>query len=254
MENGAIVRSALTIKITDFEGPLDLLLHLIKKSELDIFALPIATVTSQYLQFIQEQQSMELDVASEYLVMAAHLIHLKSIDLLPKAPQANDDDADDYQDPKEELIERLLVYHQYQAASAFFQERLTSGQQGFTRSPQRPTADQAAVQLSPGLTLVDLQLAFDRFLVRKQAQQPQRRQIQTETYTISDGLTAVRSQLKTYRIGDELALDTVFTKVDNRVQIVMIFLAVLEIAKAGEIALSQENPEAEIMMRLVKDE
>ena len=109
-----IVTQRLTIKLSEFEGPLDLLLHLIKKAELDIFDLPIAVITEQYLSFIQKQQSMQLDVASEYLVMAATLVQIKSSDLLPNDTIEVNDIEVDFLDPKETLMLQLLTYKQFQ--------------------------------------------------------------------------------------------------------------------------------------------
>ena len=123
MEKSNIVASSLTIKLSDFEGPMDLLLHLIKKSELDIFDLPIATITAQYLAFIHAQQEMQLDVASEYLVMAATLVQIKSADLLPQETYDDPLIEADYIDPRDELMQQLLTYKQFQVASAQLRER-----------------------------------------------------------------------------------------------------------------------------------
>ncbi|WP_248706385.1 segregation and condensation protein A [Convivina praedatoris] len=244
----------MTIKLTDFEGPLDLLLHLIKKNKMNIFDLPIAQITQQYLDFIRVQKSMELDVASEYLVMAANLIRLKSIDLLPR-PAAVDELEDDYQDPRQELIDRLLAYHRYQAASEFFQERVTQEQHAFTRPTQLTDANQQKeIHLTPGLTLIDLQLAFDSILNRQQAKIPQRRQIQKETYTIGEGIDTLRQRLAQAKPNQSLNLDQLLADIYERDFLLVLFLALLELAKSGEIALSQSNRQAEILIKVIINE
>nr|WP_074717748.1 segregation/condensation protein A [Fructobacillus pseudoficulneus] len=251
-----IPNQSLTIKITDFEGPLDLLLHLIKKHEMDIFELPIAEVTKQYLGFIHDQQAMQLDVAAEYLVMAAKLIHIKSTDLLPKPPVTDDED-DNFEelDPKEELIARLLVYQRFQQATGFFDERQESGLQSYARpaiEEEKPEADQA-LALAPGLTLIDLQLAFDSVLARKRDLAPKTRQVESDSYTIGDGIKTIRHKLQRLPAGQSLPFTSLFDDVFQADRLVMTFLGLLEITKAGEITLWQADLSEEILIKTVKN-
>ncbi|GMA68070.1 hypothetical protein GCM10025884_16970 [Leuconostoc gelidum subsp. gelidum] len=168
MEKVVIGTHSLTIKLSDFEGPLDLLLHLIKKSEMDIFDLQIAKITEQYLVFIHEQKKMQLDVASEYLVMAATLVQIKSADLLPQETFEENFVEESYFDPREELMAQLLTYKQFQVASDQLREREKQHQQSFARLPLLPPNDiKLETKLAPGLGLIDLQTAFAHLLKKK---------------------------------------------------------------------------------------
>ena len=170
MEKVVIGTHSLTIKLSDFEGPLDLLLHLIKQSEMDIFDLQIAKITEQYLVFIHEQKKMQLDVASEYLVMAATLVQIKSADLLPQEIFEEHFVEESYFDPREELMVQLLTYKQFQVASDQLREREKQHQQSFARLPLLPPIDvELETKLAPGLGLVDLQTAFAHLLKKRKA-------------------------------------------------------------------------------------
>ncbi|WP_338345443.1 MULTISPECIES: segregation and condensation protein A [Fructobacillus] len=249
-----IQNPSLTIKITDFEGPLDLLLHLIRKHEMDIFQLPIAEVTKQYLSFIHDQQAMQLDVAAEYLVMAAKLIHLKSTDLLPKPP-IEDDFEDNFEelDPKEELIARLLVYQRFQQATSFFDERQEAGMHSFVRpaiEDEKAKIDQP-VTLAPGLTMVDLQLAFDSVIARQRDLAPKVRQVESDSYTIGDGIVSIRQKLQALPKEKSLPFTALFDDVFAPDRLVMTFLGLLEITKAGEVTLWQAALTDEILIKAV---
>src|SRR5699024_7998730 len=124
------------VKLDTFEGPLDLLLHLINKYEIDIYDIPLAEITEQYMEYIHTMTILELNIASEYLVMAATLIAIKSEMLLPK-PNLPDEDIDEYmEDPKEELINRLVEYRKYKNAAENLKEKEKAANQIFTRTPK----------------------------------------------------------------------------------------------------------------------
>ncbi|GAP00250.1 segregation and condensation protein A [Fructobacillus ficulneus] len=234
-----------------------MLLHLIKKHEMDIFQLPIAEVTKQYLSFIHDQQAMQLDVAAEYLVMAAKLIHLKSTDLLPKAPVEEDAD-DDFEelDPKEELINRLLVYQRFQQATGFFHDRQEADLQSYVRpavADSQAHEDQV-LELAPGLTLIDLQLAFDNVLARKRDLAPRIRQVASDSFTIADGIATIHDRLQTLGKEESLPFSALFDHIDQVDQLVMTFLGLLEITKAGEITLWQADLTEQILIKVVDHE
>ncbi|CAK8054020.1 segregation and condensation protein A [Eupransor demetentiae] len=229
-------------------------MHLIKKNEMNIFDLPIAEITKQYLGFIRQQQTIELDIASEYLVMAATLIYLKSVDLLPKEEDSEEAE-DDYVDPKEELIERLINYQRYQMASQFFEAQQEKGQQSFVRPPQVPADERSKnYQLSPGLSLVDLQLAFENVLARRRDLAPQAKQIQAENYTINDGIHYLRGRLEHLQKGESITFDQLLDGLHSRDQLVMGFLGLLELAKSGDLQLWQADRQQSILVKMVKDE
>ena len=129
------------IQLPNFEGPLDLLLHLIRKHELDILDLPISFITGKYLEYLGLMETLNLDVASEYLVMAATLAHIKSKMLLPRPPEDQDDVEADELDPRAELIRRLLEYQKYKTVAADLGARALAGRDVFSRGTPPPTPD-----------------------------------------------------------------------------------------------------------------
>lgn len=248
----------LTIKITDFEGPLDLLLHLIKKHEMDILALPIAQVTEQYLSFIKDQQAMQLDVAAEYLVMAAKLIRLKSNDLLPQ-PEIEDEQLEDdgELDPKQELINRLLVYQRYQQAATFFDERQEVGMKSFGRPAMVEDEDQTdsrQLTLAPGLSLVDLQLAFDNVIARQKDLVPRKRQVRSESFTIGDGIRTIKEKLVAIPKNESLTFTALFDGLYDAERLVMTFLGLLELSKEKQLTIWQADLRDEILIKAVEHE
>lgn len=253
MEKVDITTNSLTIKLSEFEGPLDLLLHLIKKSEMDILNLPIATITEQYLSFIHEQQNMQLDVASEYLVMAATLVQIKSADLLPQ--ETFDDELldDEFFDPREELMLQLLTYKQFQVASDALRGREIQNQQSFSRLPMLAPPDIISeTKLAPGLALIDLQEAFAHLLRKKRQQRPISRRVVSEKYTLSQAINNIKRHCALYQVGDSIPFESLFDHVYDREPIVMTFLAVLEMAKEDKIVLYQTHKYAEIFLEIKK--
>ncbi|WP_238479235.1 segregation and condensation protein A [Fructobacillus papyrifericola] len=251
-----INKADLTIKITDFEGPLDLLLHLIKKHEMDILALPIAQVTEQYLSFIKDQQAMQLDVAAEYLVMAAKLIRLKSNDLLPQ-PEVEEDQTDEEGlDPKQELINRLLVYQRFQQAATFFDERQEVGMQSFGRPAlaDETPEEERQLTLAPGLSLVDLQLAFNNVLARQRDLVPRTRQVRSESFTIGDGIKTIEAKLQTLPKTASMTFTELFDGLYDVDHLVMTFLGLLEMSKEKKLTIWQADLSDEILIKAVNDE
>jgi segregation and condensation protein A len=140
---------AYQVKLDSFEGPLDLLLHLIRKSEVDIYDIPISLITEQYLGYIELMQDLDLDVAGEFLVMAATLIHIKSRTLLPR-PDPGDVDGGPEEDPREALVRRLLEHQKYKAAAELLRERETLRGAQFMR-PDARVAEAAGDEYEPEL-------------------------------------------------------------------------------------------------------
>ena len=124
----------LDIRISEFEGPLDLLLHLIKESKMDILEIEIESITEQYLKYIEQEENLNLEIASEYLVMASELIEMKSRMLLPKS--SSDEEVEEEEDPREELINRLLEYQAYKEITKALKEKEESRQKFYTKAPE----------------------------------------------------------------------------------------------------------------------
>ncbi len=129
------MRHVYKVETDLFEGPLDLLLHLINKLEIDVYELPVSEVTRQYMTYIHTMQELELNIASEYLVMAATLLQIKSAMLLPNPTLEDEGDYDEGEDPKEALIERLMEYRKYKEVASDLEERQTEHKESYTRPP-----------------------------------------------------------------------------------------------------------------------
>ena len=156
------------ITIDGFDGPLDLLLHLIKKSNINIVDININDITKQYLDYINKMEELNLDVASEYLVMAAELLEIKSNSLLPK-PEVEEEEEED---PRERLIKRLLEYEQYKKVTEDFKEFESKRQEVYTREPDNLDEYKSDEKIDYGVNLDDLIEAFKNFIVEKESDKP----------------------------------------------------------------------------------
>src|SRR5690625_3029729 len=167
------MNQAYQVSLDVFEGPLDLLLHLINQLEIDIYDIPVAEITEQYMEYIQTMQHLELNIASEYLVMAATLLEIKSKMLLPT--QENTDDFDEYEeDPREELMERLIEYRKYKEAAEDLKEKEQDDQQIFTRPPVIFNDLDTKVSVVRGdLSIYDMLGALNKMFQRKKWNEPQ---------------------------------------------------------------------------------
>ncbi|WP_077615227.1 segregation/condensation protein A [Caenibacillus caldisaponilyticus] len=244
------------VKIDAFEGPLDLLLHLIKKLEIDIYDIPVAVITEQYLDFIHAMQELQLDVASEYLVMAATLIEMKSRMLLPK-PEPLDADLDetapeDEEDPREELVRRLLEYRQYKEAAEVLKEKELERRKVYAKPPSDLTAyvDKAPDPPLANVSIYDMLAAFRHLLRRKQLEKPLNTKVQKQEVPIGPRMEAIVKRLKVSR--KPLAFSALFTY-PNRTHLVVTFLALLELMKERRIMCVQDRNFSEIMVYLLDE-
>jgi segregation and condensation protein A len=228
------------LELGSFEGPLDLLLHLIQSHELDILDLPIAFITEKYLAYLGLMKELALDVVSEYLVMAATLAHIKSKMLLPAPPVGQDDDAlDDQVDPREELVRRLLEYQKYKAAAEQLASRGIAGRDVFTRGAPAEEA-QGDAPLG-GMTLFQLLDAFNRVLKRANAELS--REITAERITIQDRIQEILDLLKERK---RVEFEELFEGFVTPYDLVVTFLAMLEMGKQKLLRLFQTEPCAPI--------
>jgi segregation and condensation protein A len=228
------------LELGSFEGPLDLLLHLIQSHELDILDLPIAFITEKYLAYLAMMEQLALDVVSEYLVMAATLAHIKSKMLLPSPPAGQDEDALEPElDPREELVRRLLEYQKYKAAAEQLASRGIAGRDVFTRGA--PAEEARGDAPLGGMTLFQLLDAFNRVLKRANAELS--REITAERVTIQDRIQEILDLLKEHqRIEFEQLFEGFVTPYD----LVVTFLAMLEMGKQKLLRLFQTEPCAPI--------
>lgn len=229
------------IQLPQFEGPLDLLLHLIKKHELDILDLPIAFVTERYLEYLRMMRELDLDIAGEYLLMAATLAHIKSRTLLPKAPQDQQDDgaSDEELDPRLELMRRLLEYQKYKAAAEELGGRPVVGRDVFGRgSPAVDAQGPPPLAQLPILKLLD---AFQAILER--AQDRSAFQITAQRISLHERIVELTELMRERRTCVFAAL---FSGDVTRFQVVITFLALLEMTKVRILRVYQADPRAEI--------
>jgi segregation and condensation protein A len=230
------------LELGGFEGPLDLLLHLIQSHELDILDLPIAFITEKYLQYLALMRELALDVVSEYLVMAATLAHIKSKMLLPAPPEGQDDDAqEDETDPREELVRRLLEYQKYKAAAEELAGRGLAGRDVFTRGA--PAEEAKGDAPLGGMTLFQLLDAFNRVLKRANADFS--REITAERVTIQDRIQEILDLLQERR---RVVFEELFEGYLTTYDLVVTFLAMLEMGKQKLLRLFQTEPCAPIYL------
>ncbi len=236
------------IELPGFEGPLDLLLHLIQEHELDILDIPIAFVTSKYLEHIQLMQELNIDVAAEYLVMAATLAHIKSRMLLPVPPADLEDGEEVELDPRAELVRRLLEYQKYKKAAEELAQRSVLGRDVFLRPPPK-SEDPLTAPLMPGVPTKLLE-AFQRVLAR--AKIVLDHEIQFERLSINDRINQLVDL-----IGQRKRLDfeELFEGQRTKSELIVTFLAILELTRLKMIHVFQESALASITIELaVSDE
>lgn len=227
--------------IDKFSGPLDLLLHLIKESDIDIYDIKIEEITNQYLDYIKKMEEMNLNIASSYLVMAAELIEMKASLLLPK-PEIETDEYEE--DPKDRLIKRLIEYKNYKEMISKFQELQDSRQQYFTKSPCDIADLNISGTLNDDICLDDLISAFQKFLTRKEIAKPLNTKIMTKEYSVTQRSREIKDIIKKKKNVKFTDLFDVYTKS----YLVVTFLSILVLTKNQEIILKQDDNFGEIMI------
>jgi len=235
-------------KVEAFEGPLDLLLHLIHRYEIDIYNIPVAEITEQYLSYIHTMKDLQLDVASEYLVMAATLLQIKSKMLLPKQEEDVPDNGEDFiDDPRQELMERLIEYKKYKQVAAELKEREQERAQLYTRPPIDFTSFQQEEETSLPLdiTLYDMLAAFQKLMRRKKPKRPVTTRIARQEIPIEQRMSDILQQLETAE-GRQSFYD-LFVDEEREVMVVT-FLAILELMKNQQIIIEQEHNFDEIFL------
>ena len=218
---------------------MDLLLHLIKKNEVSITDIPIATITEQYLATLDLMQTLSLDVAGEFLVMAATLIHIKSRMLLP----AGDDELDEDEgiDPHEELVRRLLEYQRYKEAAAELEQRDLLTRDVFVRSPT-PT-EEVGPRGFREVSVFELLGALKRIIDRLPKETVH--EVALDKITVREKMTLL---LETLRAHGSVFFESLFVEVKSRVEVVVTFLAMLELVKVRAIRIFQEEMAGPILI------
>lgn len=242
----------VTFKLEAFEGPLDLLLHLIDKNEADIFDIPIKEITDQYFDYLQSMQELELEITSEFLVMAATLLSIKSKLLLPKPPvEEYEDDAwseDGDFDPRAELVEKLIEYRKFKGVADHLREREQERSLIYTREPAdlTPYVNQTPENPVEGLHVGDLLLAFRKAL-RKMAGRNMVAKIRRDDISVKDRIHQVVERLR--QEGGKLLFSRLLGDGLTREDIVVTFLALLELMKMKKVACYQHRLFADIVIQ-----
>ena len=232
------------VTINDFEGPMDLLLHLVKSQNIDIIDLNVEEITEQYLGYIKEAEELNLDIASEYLTLAAELIEIKSSSLLPKKEIIEDEYEED---PRERLIQRLIEYQKYKEVIPSLKKMEEERKNYFSKSPNNLKEFQDDTNINYGdLNLDILMNAFQKFLERKQEEKPLNTKITKKEYSIS-----VRSrEIKDVLIRKKrVSFDELF-EIVTKDYVVVTFLSILSMAKKGELLITQEDNFSNITLSL----
>lgn len=241
----------IAYKLNVFEGPLDLLLHLIEKNKVDIYDIPIVTITEQYLAYVSEMQEQDMDVMSEFLVMAGTLLQIKSKMLLPREETEEEEE----EDPRAELVRRLLEYKMYKYAALELKDMELDASHNLYKKPTIPREVEEyreevdPVELVDGLTLSKLNDIF-RSIMRKQVDKidPIRSKfgtIEKEEINIEDRMVQIREEVRGLK---GINFRTLLETQPTRMNIIITFMSILELMKVGAITIRQEETFGEIVI------
>lgn len=243
-EKAEIVRDGsdeLKIKLGEFAGPLDLLLYLIRQEQANIFDIPIARITEQYLEYIRLMKRLDISVAADFIVMAAQLIEIKSRMLLPRDPSA-DAAEDEMDDPRKELVDRLLEYEKFKTAAGMLHERSTIEQATFSRGTIETDDNNAEIDAS----VFDLLTVFQKIVARHVEEV--KMEIHREEISLADMIKSLKNRI--FENG-EINLLSFFEEMHNKRELVTAFIAVLEIVRTESVKLMQKTTFGDIILRKV---
>lgn len=227
------------VHLDSFDGPLDLLLYLIRKDEVSIYDIPIARVTEQYLEYVKLMEELDISVAGEFLVMAATLIHIKTKMLLPRDPFA-EAAGEELEDPRQELVERLLEHQKYKSAAEFLHQRSVLEREVFTR----PISEEEKANMEVSAGVFDLLTAFRDVLLRAQALMEI--EIARDEVTLSQKLAEVEALIDA---NESINVRELFERSRSRRELVITFLAILELVKELKIRIVQSGAFGDIEAR-----
>ncbi len=219
------------IKLPIFEGPLDLLLHLIREHEVDIYDIPIAFITQQYLEYIEMMKTLNLEIAGEFLVMAATLIHIKSRTLLPK-PEIAPDDGEEGEDPRDELVRKLLEYKKYKEAAALLRDKEIHRRNLFTRKIEDEGLEGDELLLD--VNIFDLLSAFRKIM--KNIVSDDAYEISADEVSVTEKINSIMEILGAT---PHITFESLFSDITRRMELVATFLALLELIRLKLVKIQQ---------------
>lgn len=231
-------KNELNVDLAAFEGPLDLLLHLIHELKVDIFDIPIVTVTEQYLTYIHSMENLEVNLASEYLVMAATLVEIKTKMMLPKPPKIELEE----EDPRQELVDQLIAYQQYREVSHLLADKQLERALSYPKEPANLAIYQDKIPLQgQKITTDDLYKALEKMVHRLKEQQPYQTKVIGDRYSIEDAISLIKDNFVNRNRYLLSFYDILEGQILTREVIVTFFLAILELVKAGKITFQQTD-------------
>jgi segregation and condensation protein A len=229
------------VSLDIFEGPLDLLLYLIKKDEVDIYEVSIEGITKQYLDYVGTFKMLNIELASEFVVMAANLMYIKSRTLLPRHEQPPEEEGEE-EDPRWELIRQLVEYKKFKDAAGFLELREAVQQQVFAGSPETPEEIQDAPEPLPDVGIFDLIRAFQRVLSRFDAED-ELLEIADDKFTVGDKIDYLLAEVGR---GKRMNFGALFARASSKGEVVVTFLALLELIRLREFRVRQDGAFSEI--------
>lgn len=244
-----IDKDNLTLELPNFEGPLDLLLHLIRSQKVDIYDIPIAKITSQYLAYLKKMQDLNLQIAGEYFVMSSILLRIKSQYLLPKNDFIDDEQFED--DPRDELVQQLVEYSVFKRISKYFNDRNLATP--ITMSKEASIAKEEKVQLLPlgQISVEELQSNFALILRKLKLRKPDLVQINNQETPIDDMIDYLQDRIEKE---NKVSFFSCIPAIHNLTDVIGLFLATLELCKKHKIILKQSRNFGDLIMeRISKD-
>ncbi|GGB05368.1 segregation/condensation protein A [Macrococcus hajekii] len=227
------------VKLDAFEGPLDLLLHLIKKLEIDIYDISMKTLTGQYLHYINSMSNWDINIQGEYLVMASELLRIKSKMLLPASH-------DTVEDPREELVTQLIEYQNYKYYAMMLKEKQDESKHIFIKAPDDLSHFEQAEESELVMNITDLIAAYEKAKNRRKRVAPVKVTVNREQYTIQQATDVINQRLSQT---EEISFSEFFTFSESRHQLVTLFMAILEMMKNQIIKVEQTQLFGEILIR-----
>lgn len=232
------------ISIDNFEGPLDLLLHLVKEANIDILDIKVEEITDKYLEYIKREEELNINIAASYLVMASELMYLKSKSLLPVVKK-DDEEVEDEEITRENLINRLIEYKRYKEMTPVFKELEEERKKIYIKTPEK-VSNYVDNTLVGEASVDDLIEAFKRFLERKEEEKPLETTIARKEYSVKERKNNIRNILK---VKKKAYLEELFEEY-NRPVVVVTFLSILEMVKEKSVVISQDRNFDKILIEL----
>lgn len=245
---------SLSIKITNFEGPFDLLLHLIKKNEMDIYNIRILEITNQYLDYLKQMKEMDLDITSEFIVIAATLIEIKSKILLPKPKVENEEENEE--DAAKELINKIVLYKKFKVAAEFLLERERETGIMFSKKPEiieEKNYKETTADLLKNITMLDLYNIYNElmnnYLNKVNPEATIEDKIKMETYKIEDKMDELQNIIK---LTPKVHFTNLLKSYKSKTEVIVTFLALLELIKLKNVKVIQEGNFKEIYIERIE--